>query len=192
MKLIVGLGNPGLEYEKTRHNVGHRVMELLALQCRIALRLKRGKPYAFGSGMCSLQPVVIAIPGTFMNQSGGVIRQLLDDTAVGPSHLIVVHDEMDLTLGRIQIKAHGSPGGHRGVSSIISALGTDRFYRLRFGIGRPEDGLDAAEFVLRKFRAKESHQVQAAIQRSVEALTCLVGEGVRKAMDHFNRKEVSG
>ncbi len=190
MKLIVGLGNPGPEYKKTRHNVGFMVIQALASQCRIAFAEKH-EAFLLGSGRVDCETILIAMPRTFMNQSGTAVRRILEKTGIDPSHLIVVHDDIDHALGRIQIKTRGGHGGHKGILSILSALQTDQFYRLRIGVGRPPRGLDAAEYVLRPFDSKEHSLLACVIRQSVEVLRCVVVDGIQKAMDRYNRKVIS-
>jgi len=188
LKLIVGLGNPGRKYESTRHNVGFMVVEALASEQGITFA-EKGETYFLGSGKVNHETLFLAIPRTFMNQSGIAVKQLLDQTSVYPSQMIVVHDDIDLALGRIQIKARGGHGGHKGILSIFSALQTDQFYRLRVGVGRPPQGWDSADYVLQPFEgATERSLVKAVIQRSTEALWCFVVEGPQKAMDRYNPK----
>ncbi|MGH7275070.1 MAG: aminoacyl-tRNA hydrolase [Nitrospiria bacterium] len=190
MKLIVGLGNPGPQYKKTRHNVGIMVIETLASECRIAFSEKH-EAFLLGSGRVDHEPILIAKPRTFMNLSGAAVRHILEKTGVDPSHLIVVHDDIDLALGRIQIKTKGGHGGHKGILSILSTLQTDQFYRLRIGVGRPPRDLDAAEYVLRPFKSEEHFLLAGVLRQSVEALRCMVVVGTHKAMERYNRKVIS-
>lgn len=186
--MVVGLGNPGLRYQNTRHNVGFLVVEAFARACQIGFR-EKSEVYQMGSGRIDHQDILIAKPRTFMNQSGTAVKQLLEKTGVDPSHLMVVHDEIDLALGRIQVKAKGGHGGHRGILSIISALKTDQFYRLRVGVGRPPEGQDPAEYVLHPFRSEDHSLLDEVVQRSVEAIRCFLLEGPQKAMNRYNVKE---
>jgi PTH1 family peptidyl-tRNA hydrolase len=188
LKLIVGLGNPGRKYEKTRHNVGFRVVEALASEQGITFSEKK-ETYFLGRLSINHEPLWVAMPRTFMNQSGIAVKQLLDKTGVDPSQMIVVHDDIDLALGRIQIKTKGGHGGHKGILSILSTLKTDHFYRLRVGVGRPPQGLDPADYVLQPFEGHAEHSLlDKVIQNTTEALRCLVAEGPQKAMDRYNQK----
>jgi PTH1 family peptidyl-tRNA hydrolase len=187
--LIVGLGNPGPQYKKTRHNVGFMVIETLASECRIAFSEKHAV-FLLGSGRVDHETILIAKPRTFMNLSGTAVRRILEKTGIDPSHLIVVHDDIDLALGRIQIKTRGGHGGHKGILSILSTLQTDQFYRLRIGVGRPPRDLDAAEYVLRPFKSEEHSLLARVIRQSVEALHCMVVVGTQKAMERYNRKVI--
>ena len=186
--MVVGLGNPGPRYQNTRHNVGFLVVEAFARACRIGFR-EKSEVYQMGSGHIDDQDVLVAKPRTFMNQSGSAVKRLLEKTGVDPSHLIVIHDEIDLALGRIQIKAKGGHGGHRGILSIISTLQSGQFYRLRIGVGRPPEGQDPAEYVLHPFRSEDQSLLDAVVQRSVEAIRCFVLEGPQKAMNRYNVRE---
>ncbi len=168
------------------------MIEALASTHRITFAEKSGV-YFLGSGKVDREALLLAMPRTFMNQSGVAIKQLLDKTGVEPSQLMVVHDDIDLALGRIQIKTRGGHGGHRGILSILSTLQTDRFYRLRVGVGRPSQGLDSAEYVLLPFDGKQERTLlDEVIQRSTEALECMVVEGPEKAMERYNQRVIRG
>jgi len=164
------------------------VVQALALEWQIALTEKH-EAYLLGSGSVDYQTVFISIPRTFMNQSGVAVKQILDSKGIEPSELIVVHDDIDLALGRIRIKTKGGHGGHKGILSILSTLEKSQFNRLRIGIGRPMPGVDAAEYVLEPFHNKEFPLIRAVIKRSVEALRCMMVEGTHRAMDRFNKKQ---
>lgn len=187
MKLIVGLGNPGVEYERTRHNVGFRVVDAFARKFRIAID-RHEKDAMTGRGRVAGETVVLARPLTYMNLSGSAVGKLvrpletLDD-------LIVVYDDIDLPLGKLRIREAGSPGTHNGMKSISGSLHTDRFPRLRFGI-RGETlapGRDLAEYVLADFEPAEEELVERTVERAVEALVMLVRGELRRAMNQFNR-----
>jgi PTH1 family peptidyl-tRNA hydrolase len=166
------------------------VIETLASIHRITFAERRGT-YFLGSGKIDHKDLLLAMPQTFMNQSGVAVKQLLDKTGVDPSEMLVVHDELDLALGRIQIKFKAGHGGNKGVLSIISTLQTKEFYRLRVGVGRPTEGLDPAEYLLQPFEGKpERVLLEAVIHRSTEALRCAVVEGPEKAMERYNQREI--
>jgi PTH1 family peptidyl-tRNA hydrolase len=166
------------------------VIEALASAHRITFSEKSGT-YFLGSGKIGHVKLLLGMPRTFMNQSGVAVKQLLDKTGVDSSQLMVVHDDIDLVLGRIQVKAKGGHGGHNGILSILSALQTDRFYRLRVGVGRPTQGLDSAEYVLQPFKeGQEQNLLDTVIHRSTEALQCAVVEGPQKAMERYNQREI--
>lgn len=191
MKLIVGLGNPGAEYEGTRHNMGFRVVETFAARYRVALD-RHEKNAMVGSGRVAGNAVVLAKPLTFMNVSGSAVSLLVRAHLETPADLLVVYDDVDLPLGKIRLREGGSPGTHNGMKSIVAALGTDRFPRLRFGIrGEELDGRrDLADFVLDRFEPEEHEQVAAAVTRAVEAAFLFARDDLRRAMNQFNRDPV--
>ena len=190
MRLIVGLGNPGGEYALTRHNIGVRVVERASARWSIPLSLREA--VRRGSGQLGTVEVTLAAPLTWMNQSGPAVKGLLDALALLPADLIVVHDDLDLPLGRLRIKRQGGAGGHNGILSLFTFLETDEFPRLKFGVGRPAPGQDPAEYVLSPFSAEELAAVEAAMDRAVEALHCMVVEGLDAAMNRYNPKAVMG
>lgn len=174
-RLIVGLGNPGPEYEDTRHNLGFRVIDALCHKHKI--QLDRWRYHArWGEGRIGRYPVVLAKPLTFMNLSGQAVKPLLKGLKKGPEDLIVIHDDIDLALGRIKIKSSGGDAGHKGIRSILDELGTDLFLRLRMGVGRPPRGAGVIDYVLSPFFSEEASEVCRAIEMAVS----LVEELVRK------------
>ena len=153
MRLIVGLGNPGAAYANTRHNIGVWALQRVAV--RWGIRLQQRGPAYRGSGSVDFEAVELAGPLDWMNVTGPAVKALLEDLACSPANLIVIHDDLDLELGRLRIKREGGAGGHNGLFSILTTLGTDQFGRLKFGIGRPAPGQDAAEYVLSPFLPEE-------------------------------------
>lgn len=131
-------------------------------------------------------PITLAVPLTWMNQTGSVVKALLEALSLSPEALTIIHDDLDLELGRLRFKRYGGHGGHNGVLSIITALGTDRFCRLKIGIGRPGPDEDPVEFVLSPFAPEEMARVEAGVERAVEALDCLLKEGLEAAMNRFH------
>lgn len=188
MKLIVGLGNPGKAYAGNRHNVGFRCIDRLAAEHRIPVRERRLrlKPIkaVFGRGEVAVTPVVLAKPLTFMNLSGTAVAQLVRRLGVSPDDVIVIHDDMDLPLGKLRIRRGGSAGGHKGVTSVIDSLGSDGFIRIRIGIGRP-DG-DEIAHVLGDFTADEKSMVTETVERAAGAVSCILGDGIEAAMNRYN------
>lgn len=184
MHLIVGLGNPGSKYAATRHNIGWNVVARAASQWSIGIS-PSSTGYA-GQGQLDNAPVVLALPLTWMNLSGEVVESLVREYGIASDHLIVVHDDVDLPVGRLRIKFGGGTGGHNGLLSIILALDVEGFYRLKFGIGRPEPGQETADFVLAPFFGSELSVIDTMIDQSVEALKCLVVNGATEAMNRFN------
>jgi PTH1 family peptidyl-tRNA hydrolase len=188
MKLIVGLGNPGAEYEGTRHNIGFRVVDAFAARYRLVFDTHE-KNALTGRGRVAGNAVMIAKPLTYMNVSGAAVSLLVRAYLESPADLLVIYDEVDLPLAKIRIREGGSPGTHNGMKSIISSLGTDRFPRLRFGIrGEAYDGSrDLADFVLDGFEPDEEEQVAGGVQRAVEASFLFARDDLRRAMNQFNR-----
>lgn len=184
MHLIVGLGNPGSQYSTTRHNIGWNVVARAASRWRIALT--PSSIGHFGQGQVDDQLVVLALPRTWMNLSGEAVESLIKQFGLAPDHLIVVHDDIDLPIGRLRIKAGGGTGGHNGLLSIILALNAENFYRLKLGVGRPEIGQEAEDYVLTPFFESELEAIESMSEHSVEVLKCLVVEGPTMAMNRFN------
>jgi len=188
LHLLVGLGNPGSKYAATRHNIGLNVVARAASQWSINFRLT---PLGhLGQGRLEANPVVLALPSTWMNLSGEVVEPLVREYGVALDHLMVVHDDLDLPVGRLRVKFDGGTGGHNGLLSIIQILGGEDFHRLKVGIGRPEAGQDSADYVLAPFRESEQSTMEEIIHQSVEALKCFVVAGPKEAMNQFNRKNL--
>jgi PTH1 family peptidyl-tRNA hydrolase len=186
LKIIVGLGNPGPKYFGTRHNFGFAVVDALAAKRRIGVT-SSAYGAQVGRGRAAGEEVVLVKPRTFMNLSGDSVTAALKGTGEGPAGLIVIHDDLDLPLGRIRIKKSGGDGGHNGVASVIAGLDTDLFVRVRMGIGRPPEGEDPVEYVLKPFGADELEVVNEAVGRAVEAVMVIVRQGPDRAMNLFNR-----
>ena len=159
MQLIVGLGNPGPAYAKTRHNAGFWVVEALAREAGLTFK-RRG---LVAQCLVAGQGMTLAKPQMFMNRSGPAVAALLESLGLDLHDVMVVHDDLDLDPGRIRLKAHGGHGGHQGVLSLIHALGTDRFARLKIGVGRPPAGMEAADYVLAPVSAGEPVLLDKAV-----------------------------
>jgi|ERR1044071_1161073 PTH1 family peptidyl-tRNA hydrolase len=184
MKLIVGLGNPGQRYERTRHNLGFLVVDRLAAQHRVALA--EGICQAVvGEGFCGESRIVLAKPQTFMNLSGEAVECLMRECSA--ENVIVIYDDLDLPFGRIRIRERGGAGGHRGVLSIIERLGGAPFYRIRVGIGRPQPEVDPVEYVLQPFSSEEAEQLEPIVERAAESVISLLRDGPARAMASFNQ-----
>lgn len=184
MHLIVGLGNPGLRYAQTRHNIGWLTLHRATARWSIPLESVPGARY--GKGRVGAGDVVLVTPIDWMNQTGPIVRALLDKWAVSPHELIVIHDDLDLGLGRLRIKQDGGSGGHNGILSVTTALETSDYYRLKLGIGRPAPGVDPADYVLSSFLPSELPILEQVLDQSVLALECFVSEGAAAAMNRFN------
>ena len=188
MKLIVGLGNPGVAYSKNRHNVGFACLRYFARNYGIRLGRKQSQART-GSGEIEGETVVLARPQTFMNLSGKSVSRLLNRLKVDFDNLIVIHDDLDLPLGRIRIRQGGSSGGHKGIESVIGELGSQGFIRIRIGIGRPSENVSEDEiigFVLSNFTLEEERVIKKAIARVSDAILCLIAEGLETAMSKYN------
>ena len=187
MKLIVGLGNPGADYERTRHNVGWMVVDAFARKFRIDVS-RHEKNALTGTGRVAGGSVMVAKPLTYMNLSGDAVKLLVNAHLESTDDLIVVYDDIDLPLAKLRIRPSGSSGTHNGMRSIVQVLGTEKFPRLRIGIGA-QDGGRLRDYVLDEFAADEQAVVTRAIERSVDALVLFVRGDLRRAMNEFNRDE---
>lgn len=190
MKLIVGLGNPGREYQGTRHNVGFEAIDRLARKHGIQVRSRRNRALV-GEGEIQGERVVLAKPQTFMNLSGEAVSGLARRYRVDPSEIIVITDDVNLPLARLRIRQRGSAGGHKGLASIIRSLGTEDFARIRIGVGSPT-GQDMVDYVLGKFGREEREAARAAVERAAEAVELILREGIESAMNVFNAPSSSG
>ena len=188
MYIIAGLGNPGRQYEKTRHNMGFDTVDVLAERHNISV--KNAKFHAlYGSGTIGGQKVVLVKPLSYMNLSGGPVQELAHYFKADPqTDLIVICDDIDLEPGRLRIRAKGSAGGHNGLKDLIGRLGTDAFTRVRIGVGARPEGWDLADHVLSRFTPSERRTVDEAIERAADAVETIVSDGVETAMNKYNRK----
>lgn len=180
--LIVGLGNPGAEYENTPHNLGFRVVDRLAGSMGVRVSRKENMSFV-GLGA----NVVLAKPQTFMNLSGPSVKGLLERYELEPGRLILVYDELALPFGEIRVRPRGSDAGHNGVKSVIGSLGTNEFPRVRLGI-RPEHVGDGAKFVLSPFKKAQMQEVDEMVARGCAAVESIIADGVEKSMTMFNRR----
>lgn len=183
--LIVGLGNPGPRYAGTRHNVGCRVLEHLAAEGGLAFA-PGGYEAEVASGELAGVAVLLLKPQAFMNRSGSSVAAWLGFLDIPAARLVVVHDDLDLPLGRLRVVGGAGAAGHRGVASIQEALGTQAFPRVRVGIGRPREGEEAAERVLEEFAPEELPTVAEVVNRAAGAVRALVCEGLTTVMDRYN------
>lgn len=196
MKLIVGLGNPGFQYASTRHNIGFMVVERLSRELGgiAAIWQREDKHKALTA---RVGDIILAKPLAFMNDSGIAVRSLVDYFKLTPADVWVVHDDMDLPLGKIRIRQGGASAGHHGVSSVITSLGTDNFIRVRLGVGRGKESLGPNEdrrlhrsrvisFVLSRFRKGEAGSLKHLVKHGAQAVQIGLTQGVDKAMNRFN------
>lgn len=191
MKLIIGLGNPGILYAASRHNIGFQVIKYLAKTENIVLKKERNIRALSGKGKIHDFDVMLAVPLTFMNLSVEAVIPLLKKYKVSLSDLLVVCDDLDLDFGRQKIRSHGSSAGHKGMSSIIVSLGSSEFSRIRIGIGRPRNK-DISKFVLSRFSKSEKTRVLDIIQTAADCCKSWVSKGVEKTMNIFNHNNNVG
>lgn len=184
--LIIGLGNPGARYARNRHNVGARCLLRLAAAHNLQFG-RRQKNARVARGEIGGQPVLLAIPQTFMNESGRAVAPLVRFYRIPLERLLVIYDDLDLPLGAIRLRPDGGSGGHRGMQSVIEHLGTQKFPRLRIGIGRPPGKMDPADYVLQDFSPEEEPVVEEAIERAIAAIQAWLVEGLERAMSEYNR-----
>jgi peptidyl-tRNA hydrolase, PTH1 family len=184
--LVVGLGNPGPQYAKTRHNVGFMVADLLAGRMGAAFKVHKKSGAEIVTGRLGHTPVVLAKPRTYMNESGRQVGPLAKFYSVSPADVIVIHDELDIDFGQIRLKLGGGEGGHNGLRSVANALGTKNFQRVRIGIGRPAGRKDPAAFVLESFSAAERTQVPTICEMAADATELLIESGLEPAQNQVH------
>ena len=183
--LVVGLGNPGEEYSKTRHNVGAEVVEILARRHGGKLRKQKERSLTDEINVGGKR-VALAIPLTYMNLSGEAVAPLMRRYGVEPGQLVVVQDEMDFELGRLQVKNGGGLAGHNGLKSIVAHLHTQDFIRIRIGIGKPPGSRQGADHVLRRFSKAERKEIDVTLEQAADAVELILAEGVEVAMNRVN------
>lgn len=192
-QLIVGLGNPGAKYSKTRHNVGFDVLDQLSKRWQVPLSEQRRYQGEFGEGFAAPgQKVRLLKPTTYMNRSGQSVRAVVDWFKLSPQSVFVIYDDMDLPLGRLRLRLSGSAGGHNGIKSLIAHLGTQEFPRLRIGIGAPKgaDG-EVVSHVLGKFSPTEAKVLEEILYLTVQASELALKSGVEMAMNRYNGRSVA-
>jgi peptidyl-tRNA hydrolase, PTH1 family len=183
---IIGLGNPGEQYARTRHNLGFMVVEELARELQLTFKTDKRLASLIAKGRIESREVDLLLPQTFMNESGWAVRRYLDYYKMTPGQILVVSDDSDMKFGRLRIRSQGSSGGHNGLESIMMHLGTKEFIRLKMGVGRSEFGQPLAEYVLSEFNAEEKAALDEFIKRGVEALKWLTTEPLMQAMNRVN------
>lgn len=189
MHLIVGLGNPGKQYENTRHNIGFKALEELARRYGADLRFKSGLNSQAARADINGEDAFLCLPQTYMNNSGQAVQAVMKKYALKPDRLIVIHDEIDLPPAAVKIKTGGGAAGHNGLRSIIEHLGNRDFVRIRIGIGKPDkESLSGAEYVLSAFTKNEKKLFKEAATRAADAAEAVLLQGLSKAMNSFNKK----
>ena len=184
--LVVGLGNPGENYARTRHNVGFMVADLLAARLGSKFKAHKRSGAEIATGRLTGHAVVLAKPRCYMNESGRQVVPLAKFYSVPPADIIVIHDELDIDFGRIRLKLDGGEGGHNGLRSIANALGTKDFQRVRIGIGRPPGRKDPAAFVLENFSATERAEVPTICEQAADATELLIELGLESAQNRVH------
>jgi len=190
MWLVVGLGNPGRRYASTRHNIGFDVIENLANRWSIPAEGKQLGSLV-GSGRLGNDKALLARPQSFMNRSGQPVRSLMGYFKLDTDRVLVIHDDLDLPFGRVQLKRGGGHGGHNGLRDIAKH-GAKETVRVRVGIGRPPEGWDTADYVLGKWGDREVGQISQVVDRASDAVEAVLRDGLESAMNHFNARQKAG
>lgn len=183
--MVVGLGNPGRRYKNTRHNLGWEVVNQLSKRWQIELSKRRFQSNA-GIGNINHKEVILVQPTSFVNLSGEVVLHFKKYYKVILEDILIICDDFNLPLGKIRMRPKGSSGGHKGLASIISRLGTNEFPRLRLGIGPVPEGEEVVDFVLDKFKPEEKRKILEVIKLSADAVYCWIGAGIKMAMNKYN------
>lgn len=189
MYIIAGLGNPTREYDKTRHNAGFSVIDVLADRHGIDVSEKKHKALC-GKGIINGEKVILVKPQTYMNLSGESIREVMDYYKLDPAEdLIVIYDDISLDPGQLRIRLKGSAGGHNGIKNIIAQLGTQEFPRVKVGVGAKPPKMDLADYVLGHFSAEDQVVMNEAFKEAADAVEMMMGDGAERAMNHYNAKK---
>ena len=188
MYLIAGLGNPTKEYDRTRHNVGFSVIDVLADKYGIDVSERKHRAYC-GKGVIEGQKVLLVKPQTFMNLSGESLRAAVDYYKIPPEDIIVIYDDISLEPGQLRIRLKGSAGGHNGIKNIIAQLGTQEFPRIKVGVGAKPPRMDLADYVLSRFSKGEQALMEDAFKEAADAAVMMMTDGAERAMNHYNAKK---
>jgi peptidyl-tRNA hydrolase len=188
MHIIIGLGNPTDKYQATRHNIGWDAITRLSDDYRISLDFNKHKAIC-GKGFIEGEKVILAKPLTYMNLSGESVRELVDFYKITPEELIVIYDDISLDVGQLRIRKKGSAGGHNGIKSIISHLGTEEFPRIKVGVGDKPRDWDLADYVLSRFQAEEQPIIREALKDTSDACRMIITSGIDAAMNQYNKKK---
>lgn len=188
MKLIVGLGNPGKEFEHTRHNIGFMVVGRLAREFKIKLSRNSESNSLEGRGQIEEEEVCLSLPLTHMNHSGMAVKKIIQGRNIALTHTLIVCDDINLNFGQLRLRSKGSAGGHNGLTSIIGHLGSKEFARLRCGVGHPEKRDDIVQFVLSQFNPREKKEFKEFLSQAAHCCVVWLTQGTAKAMDQFNKR----
>tara|TARA_Y100000590_G_scaffold196295_1_gene222881 strand:+ start:5618 stop:6226 length:609 start_codon:yes stop_codon:yes gene_type:complete len=186
LTIVVGLGNPGVKYKNTRHNVGSWCLDRIVDAHSIIINKKK-RYFEFGQGDIGNKKIILARSRTFMNESGRAIQSLMTKYNVSPANLLILYDDMDLPAGSMRLRARGSSGGHNGMKSIVDAIGTTEFPRLRIGIGRPEFAEQNISHVLSEASLDELKRINQALCSATQAVEMFLVDGIDASMDRFNK-----
>ncbi len=189
IRLLVGLGNPGQKYQRTRHNVGFMVIDELVRHFRLRKYHERCLSHIYKVKVGGRE-IVLAKPQTFMNNSGRAVENLLEEFSLEPSQMLVIYDDLDLPLGSMRLRLKGGSGGHRGMESIISAVGTESFPRLRIGIGRPKSKGDVVDYVLSPFGKEEQELLSRVLDKAKRCLLRALELSLEESLEFCNRREL--
>jgi PTH1 family peptidyl-tRNA hydrolase len=189
LKLVVGLGNPGRDYQDTRHNAGFMIADKIALDFGITFDKKK-RDTVYGRGLVEGSDILLVKPMAFMNRSGPPVRNLAQYYRIPSKDMLVIHDDIDLAYGRLKIKEKGGHGGHNGIRSLIEAFGGGDFVRLRIGVGRSETGSDVTGHVLGKFSAQQTQLLDRIIANARDAVVTILSQGTKVGMNLFNGKDL--
>ena len=187
MYVVVGLGNPGKQYENTRHNVGFNVIDILAKEYGISVTKIKHKAL-IGEGRIGTEKVLLVKPQTYMNLSGETLIDIYKYYKVDMENIIVIYDDIDLEVGKLRIRKKGSAGTHNGMRSIVKCLGATDFPRVRVGVSKPQPGRDLANFVLSRFNKEEEADLKEGFDKAVKAIDCIIREDIDLSMNKFNGK----
>jgi peptidyl-tRNA hydrolase, PTH1 family len=186
--LVVGLGNPGAEYERTRHNVGAEVVEILARRHGVTLKAEKALFARAGTGTIAGRLVALAVPTTYMNESGRAVAPLVRRFGVEPTQLVIVQDELDLPPAELKLKNGGGLAGHNGLRSITNHLHSQDYLRVRIGVGKPPDPRRGADHVLKRLPKTDREQMDVTLELAADAVERIVADGIDAAMNHFNTR----
>ena len=185
MKAIIGLGNPGMKYAGTRHNIGFDAVTAIADKYNLSINNKKFKG-VYADGHIAGEKVLLVQPQTYMNLSGECVREVADFYKLNPDEIIIICDDINLDVGRLRIRKKGSSGGHNGLKNIIAHLGTEEFPRIRVGVGEKTEGWDLADYVLARFDKDSEPVIREALANVVGAVETWISEGIDAAMNRFN------
>lgn len=189
MYLLAGLGNPGMKYAATRHNIGFDTITRICDDYNISMNIKKHKAL-MGQGIIAGQKVLLAMPQTYMNSSGEAVREIADYYKLSMQEIIIIYDDISLPAGQLRIRAKGSAGGHNGIKSIIQCLGSEEFPRVKVGVGQKPQGWDLVDYVLSRFPDGENDIIREALGEAARACECIISEGIEAAMNRFNGKKI--